>query len=152
MTPKRALVVDDSEDMREFIKTALPDFVFDACATLECAFRFIASNTYDLIVLDPALEDSPAQNTIAQLAGFIALAGDASVLVITGHPTALKDKPIPADALLLKPFKPDQLDAAVALAAANNSPTKTRPLTTLLLAATRAALGPAAFAFRHATV
>jgi DNA-binding NtrC family response regulator len=149
MTRKRALVVDDSEDMRELIKATLPDYAFQACGSLRCALNYLSAHRYELIVLDLALEDSRPEQTVASLAGFMALVGDAAVVVMTGHPSAIEGKLIPADALLRKPFTTQQLDDAVALATQNNSPTRSRPLTTLLLAATRAAIGPAVFSIRR---
>ncbi|MCX6845068.1 MAG: hypothetical protein NTU84_00625 [Verrucomicrobia bacterium] len=137
---KRALVVDNHEDCREFIKAALPCYAWDECARLSCAFTHLEKQAFDLIVLDLALDDSPPEATIASLAGFMALAGNAAVIVITGHPSALEGRLIPADAMLIKPFKVEQLDQAVALATAANNPKNPRSHTSLLLAATKAAL------------
>ena len=137
---KRALVVDNHEDVRELIKAALPCYEWEACATLCCAFSHLEKQAFEVIVLDLALDDSPAEATIASLAGFMALAGNAAVIVITGHPSALEGKLIPADALLRKPFTVEQLDQAVALATSANNPKNPRSHTSLLLAATRAAL------------
>ena len=125
---RRALVVDDSETMREILTSALADLdepveVTQVASGFE-ALRSLARQTFDLVVTDVNMPDING----LELAAFVrrdAQHRGVPLLIVSSEGSSRdreKGLELGADAYLVKPFDPDELrDLARELLARDSS-------------------------------
>jgi two-component system, OmpR family, response regulator PhoP len=117
MPPKRLLVVEDYQQLRDLIGTVLREvggYSIQAAADSQSTERLIAEHPFDLILLDVGVPGGLSGREIAALAR---LRLGCPILFMTGRDLAEADWAglmEPGDRFLHKPFKMDVLLAEVA--------------------------------------
>ena len=114
--PTTILVVDDTEEIRDLIRTVLQHHGYEAlvAADGESALRVYYQHrgVIHLVVIDVVMPGMSGTKLAAKLA---ALRPNIKVLFISAfvHETVLQGKLRPADRFLAKPFPPERLIAKV---------------------------------------
>ncbi|HCR85480.1 MAG TPA: response regulator [Alphaproteobacteria bacterium] len=117
MTQKTALVVDDSPTMRQMIKVTMDAMGFDCMSAQdgEKALTILGERTVDIIVTDINMPNMDGIQLIKELRASNN-AKFTPILVITtegGDNTKQAGKAAGASGWIVKPFKPETLEAAV---------------------------------------
>ena len=130
MPPKRLLVVEDYQQLRDLIGTVLREvggYSIETAADSKSTERLIAQQPFDLILLDVGL---PGGRSGRDIAAFARLRLGCPILFITGRDLAEADWAElmePGDRFLHKPFKMDVLLAEVATLLNIEDPRTLRP-------------------------
>ena len=114
---KTALVVDDSPTIRQMIKTTMESMGFECVSAQdgEKALKILGERTVDIIVTDINMPNMDGIQLIKELRGS-RNAKFTPILVITtesGDSTKQAGKAAGASGWIVKPFKPESLQAAV---------------------------------------
>jgi DNA-binding response OmpR family regulator len=130
MPPKRLLVVEDYQQLRELVGTVLREvggYSIETAADSKSTQRLIAQQPFDLVLLDVGVPGGLSGREIAALAR---LRLGCPILFITGRDLAEADWAElmePGDRFLHKPFKMDVLLAEVAALLKTEAPKTLKP-------------------------
>lgn len=108
---RRALVVDDSEVLRRLIEMCLRPAGFDVAAAGSGAEALAIAPEFnpDLVVLDIGLPDMAGWEVLEGLRADV-ITADCKVMILSGYEDArYKARKLGADAVLVKPFRNDEL-------------------------------------------
>lgn len=110
----RILVVDDEEDVREYLLTLFADAGAQICEAEDGheAIRVALERQPDLITLDLSMPGKDGVETFCELRGHSEL-GTLPICIVTGHPEfrrVIYDRPVrPPEGYLNKPIEPGEL-------------------------------------------
>jgi two-component system chemotaxis response regulator CheY len=109
-----ALIVDDSGAVRAFVRAALEDADFARVVEAETGFealRLLASNTFDVVIVDVNMPDINGLELLAFMNKSPRQQAARKILISTqvGGPDAKRGTELGADAFLQKPFEVDEL-------------------------------------------
>jgi DNA-binding response OmpR family regulator len=130
MPPKRLLVVEDYQQLRDLIGTVLREvggYSIETAADSKSTERLIAQQPFDLVVLDVGV---PGGLSGREIATFARLRLGCPILFMTGRDLAEADWAglmEPGDRFLHKPFKMDVLLAEVATLLKAEAPKTLKP-------------------------
>lgn len=113
-----ALIVDDSSAVRAFVRASLEDEGFALVQEAETGFealRLLASNAFDVIIVDINMPDINGIELLAFMEKSPRQQGARKVLISTpvGSPDSNRGAELGADAFLEKPFEVDELRALI---------------------------------------
>ncbi len=109
-----ALIVDDSAAVRAFVRASLEDHGFARVQEAETGFdalRLLASNTFDVVIVDVNMPDINGLELLAFMKKSPRQQGTRKILISTrvDGPDAQRGDELGADAFLSKPFEVDEL-------------------------------------------
>jgi len=109
-----ALIVDDSGAVRAFVRASLEDADFARVQEAETGFealRLLASNTFDVVIVDINMPDINGLELLAFMNKSPRQQGAQKILISTqvDGPDAKRGAELGADAFLKKPFEVDEL-------------------------------------------
>jgi len=112
--PFHTLIVDDSNAVRAFVRAALEDAGFSRVQEAETGFealQLLASNTYDVVIVDVNMPDINGLELLAFMKKSPRQQGARRILISTGvdGSDAERGTELGADACLEKPFEVDEL-------------------------------------------
>lgn len=112
--PFHTLIVDDSNAVRAFVRAALEDAGFSRVQEAETGFealQLLASNTYDVVIVDVNMPDINGLELLAFMKKSPRQQGARRILISTrvDGPDAERGTELGADACLEKPFEVDEL-------------------------------------------
>lgn len=113
-----ALIVDDSSAVRAFVRASLEDAGFARVQEAETGFealRLLASNTFDVVIVDVNMPDINGLELLAFMRKSPRQQAARRILISTQIDSrdAKRGVELGADAFLQKPFEVDQLRALV---------------------------------------
>ena len=113
-----ALIVDDSSAVRAFVRASLEDTGFARVQEAETGFealRLLASNTFDIVIVDVNMPDINGLELLAFMRKSPRQQAARKILISTqgGGSDAKRGIELGADAFLQKPFEVDELRALV---------------------------------------
>ncbi|MGB9338670.1 MAG: response regulator [Polyangiales bacterium] len=112
--PFHTLIVDDSNAVRAFVRAALEDAGFSRVQEAETGFealQLLASNTYDVVIVDVNMPDINGLELLAFMKKSPRQQGARRILISTrvDGSDAERGAELGADAFLEKPFEVDEL-------------------------------------------
>ncbi|KPK15975.1 MAG: hypothetical protein AMJ62_07805 [Myxococcales bacterium SG8_38] len=113
-----ALIVDDSSAVRAFVRASLEDAGFARVQEAETGFealRLLASNTFDVVIVDINMPDINGLELLAFMKKSPRQQAARKVLISTqvGGPNSKRGTDLGADAFLQKPFEVDELRSLI---------------------------------------
>ena len=113
-----ALIVDDSSAVRAFVRASLEDAGFARVQEAETGFealRLLASNTFDVVIVDVNMPDINGLELLAFMKKSPRQQAARKVLISTqvGGPNSKRGTDLGADAFLQKPFEVDELRSLI---------------------------------------
>ncbi len=113
-----ALIVDDSSAMRAFVRASLEDADFARVDEAETGFealRLLASNTFDVVIVDVNMPDINGLELLAFMKKSPRQQAARRILISTqvDGPDSQRGLDLGADAFLQKPFEVDELRTLV---------------------------------------
>ncbi len=112
--PFHTLIVDDSNAVRAFVRAALEDAGFSRVQEAETGFealQLLASNTYDVVIVDVNMPDINGLELLAFMKKSPRQQGARRILISTrvDGSDAVRGTELGADAILEKPFEVEEL-------------------------------------------
>lgn len=109
-----ALIIDDDSGITAAISTVLIGHAKRAAQTLSAAIKALQENSFDVVFLDLSLPDSTPERTSSMLPLIRRLAGNAAIVMMTGHESAIGNAKFAVDSVLHKPFQSGHVREALA--------------------------------------
>lgn len=114
-SPKKALIVEDSADVAETLQFMLKELGHDSEVARDGreALTLFKPGEYDLVITDYSM---PNMNGVEMAEIIRKRAANQRILMVTAYAftiAAYDGRPLPVDAVLRKPFKPEEFNDAI---------------------------------------